>query len=229
MRECLPWVIVGIGSYLLGSVPTGLLVTRAKGIDIRKVGSGNIGATNVFRALGKWWGGVTLFADALKGFVPAFVFPLLVKQFLWGSGVGAQSTVESTALGTHLALMCSALAVAGHNWPIYLRFKGGKGVATSAGALIGLAPWAALAGFGAWLVVFIISRYVSLASISAALVIAVTAWFKYRDSGLAMPATLTGLALVLVWRHRGNIGRLLRGEENKIERRNRKQEMPADQ
>jgi glycerol-3-phosphate acyltransferase PlsY len=114
------------------------------------------------------------------------------------------------------------LAVMGHNWPVYLGFKGGKGVATSTGALVGLAPWCALAGFGVWLLVFLSTRYVSLASISAAVAICVLAWVTTMKDGFVLPLVLTLLAIILIWKHRENIGRLLRGNENRIELRKKK-------
>ena len=114
----------GLSAYLIGSLPFGLIVARwVGGVDIRHAGSGNIGATNVFRMVGRGWGIFTLLLDALKGFVPAFLFPLWAGQ----SGSG-------------FALLCGCAAIAGHNWPVYLRIKGGKGVATSAGVLPRLPP-----------------------------------------------------------------------------------------
>ena len=157
--------ICGILAYLLGAIPFGLLIARANGVDIRAVGSGNIGATNVFRALGKGWGILAFACDALKGFIPASVFPFLAKM-LWAFDGGAV-----------LPLVGACLAIAGHNWSVYLRFKGGKGVATGVGALIGLAPMAAGVGLLTWALVFVAKRYVSLASIAAAIMVAGAVWF----------------------------------------------------
>ncbi|MEI6218735.1 MAG: glycerol-3-phosphate 1-O-acyltransferase PlsY [bacterium] len=199
-------VSLAVFSYLLGSVPTAFLVAKAHGIDIRTVGSGNVGATNVFRALGKWWGLLTFFSDLMKGFIPGMVFPLIAGRWLGYDGKA-----------TYLGLVCAALAIAGHNWPIYLHFKGGKGVATSAGALMGVAPIAGAIGLGAWLLVFLPTRYVSLASIVAALAISISAWILYLDKGPVLPGVLTVLAGILIIRHHANIGRLLSGTENRIE------------
>ncbi len=204
------WLVAGTLSYLVGAVPTGLLTGLAKGVDIRKIGSGNIGATNVLRALGKGWGLFTLVIDALKGLVPVLLFPMVAEKI-----TGRVQTSE-------LSLLCGVLAVMGHNWPVYLGFKGGKGVATSTGALVGLAPWCALAGFGVWLFVFLSTRYVSLASISAAVAICVLAWVTTMKDGSVLPLVLTLLAIILIWKHRENIGRLLRGNENRIELRKKK-------
>ena len=188
-----------LAAYLLGSVPNGLLVARLKGIDIRKVGSGNIGATNVFRSVGKSWGILTFVCDALKGFLPAWLFPLLTGD-------------SNPALG----IFCGALAIAGHNWPIFLKFKGGKGVATSAGVLLGIAPTAVGIGLLSWLVLFLSTRYVSVASVGAAIVVPLAGWFLYRD-GFLLPITLTVLGLVAVARHHSNIRRLIAGTEHRFE------------
>jgi glycerol-3-phosphate acyltransferase PlsY len=188
-------------AYLLGAMPNGLLIARLKGIDIRKVGSGNIGATNVMRSVGKPWGIATFVLDALKGFVPAFVFPAVFPS---GAGPAAVGVFSGVA------------AILGHNYPIYLRFRGGKGVATSAGVLLGIAPLAVLIGLGGWLLVFLATRYVSLASIVAAAVIVVCGWLAYRREGLLLPTTLTLLGILAIWRHRSNIQRLLAGTEHRF-------------
>ena len=199
------WTLfVGV-SYLLGAIPTAFIVARAKGVDIRQVGSGNVGATNVFRSVGKGWGIFTFAMDAMKGFVPAWVFPRVALSWLGYAG------------GPELGLACAAAAVAGHNWPIYLRFKGGKGVATSAGALIGIAPLAALVGVVAWLAIFLPTRYVSLSSMVAAVAVCALAWFHCYGKGLALPVAFTLLAALLLWRHRSNIARLAQGKETKIQ------------
>lgn len=195
----------GILAYLLGAIPFGLLIARAKGVDIRTVGSGNIGATNVFRALGKGWGILAFTCDALKGFVPASVLPLLARK-LWAFDDGAV-----------LPLVCASLAIAGHNWPVYLRFKGGKGVATSVGALIGLAPMAAGAGLSTWALVFLATRYVSVASIAAAIVVAGAVWLFYAQTGMLLPGIVTALCALVILRHKSNIQRLIHGSENRFE------------
>jgi glycerol-3-phosphate acyltransferase PlsY len=199
----LAWIISGTAAYLLGAIPFGYLVARARGVDIRKAGSGNIGATNVFRCVGKSWGILTFCADAAKGFVAAFVFPLLASRIS----------------GTHMPsapVLCACLAVAGHNWPVYLRFRGGKGIATSAGALAGVAPAAVGIGAAAWIIVFLTTRYVSVASISAAVSIPVSAWLLYRGGSLVLPSALSLLGVVAVWRHRSNLRRLLQGTEHRV-------------
>lgn len=205
MTTAMIYSVCGVLAYLLGAIPFGLLIARAKGVDIRAVGSGNIGATNVFRALGKGWGILAFTCDALKGFIPASVFPLLAKT-LW--------TFDGA---TVLPLVCACLAIAGHNWSVYLRFKGGKGVATSVGALIGLAPVAAGIGLLTWALVFVATRYVSLASIVAAIMVAGAVWIFYAQAGILLPCVLTVLCALLIWRHKNNIQRLLHGAENRLE------------
>lgn len=195
-------------AYLLGAVPFGLLLARLKGVDIRKVGSGNIGATNVLRSVGKPWGIATFALDALKGFVPAFVFPIV------GSRLG--SHFQSLELP---AVLCGVAAILGHNFPVYLGFKGGKGVATSAGALLGLAPLAVAIGMAVWAVFFFTLRYVSLASIVAALSIVVSGWALYRGGGLLLPVVLTVLGALVIARHHANIRRLLNGTESRFARK----------
>lgn len=189
--------VLTLVAYLLGAVPFGLLVARSKGVDIRKQGSGNIGATNVLRVIGKGWGIFTLVLDALKGFVPAYFFPIIGQvDAEWG-------------------VLFGVAAILGHTFPVYLGFRGGKGVATSAGMLLGTAPAAVGVGFVCWVVVMLLSRYVSLASIVAALATAATVWVL-GDKPLAVRVVLTLLALLVVWLHRANIKRLLNGTENRF-------------
>lgn len=197
-----------LAAYLLGAIPNGLLIARLKGIDIRTVGSGNIGATNVFRSVGRGWGILTFALDALKGLIPAWGFPLL-----WARMTGQPANPD-------FGILFGVAAIAGHNWPVYLGFKGGKGVATSAGVLIGIAPAAVLVGAVCWGLVCFLSRYVSLASIAAAVAVPVAGWFLYRPSrGLLLPGVLALLGLVIIVRHKANIQRLLKGTENRFGRK----------
>ncbi|MDD5678222.1 MAG: glycerol-3-phosphate 1-O-acyltransferase PlsY [Kiritimatiellae bacterium] len=205
MTTALIYTVCGVFAYLLGAIPFGLLIARANGVDIRTVGSGNIGATNVFRAMGKGWGMLAFVCDALKGFISASVFPLLAKT-LWAFDGGAV-----------LPLVCACLAIAGHNWPVYLCFKGGKGVATSVGALMGLAPIAGCVGLLAWVLVFLATRYVSVASIVAAFIVAGMVWIFYAKTGILLPLVLTAMCGLAVLRHKSNIQRLIHGTENRFE------------
>lgn len=194
--------VLAIVSYLLGSIPFGLLIARSRGVDIRSHGSGNIGATNVFRVVGKGWGIFTFVLDALKGFVPAFVFPPIVNlDGEWG-------------------VLFGLAAILGHSFPVFLGFKGGKGVATSAGMLAGVAPLAVLVGFACWAVCMVVSRYVSLSSIVAAIAVAITVWLQ-GDKGLIVNVALTLLAVLVIWLHRANVKRLLNGTENRFGKKRR--------
>ena len=188
-------------SYVIGSIPFGLLISKAKGVDIRKQGSGNIGATNVLRCLGKPLGISCFVLDALKGYLPAALFPLIGK-------------VDPT-----FGILFGTAAILGHNFPIFLNFKGGKGVATSAGVLLGVAPLAVAIGLLAWILVFKISGYVSLGSIIAALVVIATGWTA--GYGPVIATALTLLGALTVWRHRENIKRLAAGTENKFRRKSK--------
>ena len=196
-----------LGSYLLGAIPLGLVFARFKGVDIRKVGSGNIGATNVFRCVSKPLGVATFMGDAVKGFIPAFFFPRLAEGLL------------HTEAAAWLGLVCGCAAIAGHNWPVYLGFKGGKGVSTSAGMLIGLAPAAAGIGALAWVALVAATRFVSVASMGAAAAVPLAGWWLYARDGLLLPSALTVLGLLVIWKHRANIQRLMRGEEHRFGRK----------
>ncbi|NLX25167.1 MAG: glycerol-3-phosphate 1-O-acyltransferase PlsY [Lentisphaerae bacterium] len=189
-------VILGVVAYLLGAMPFGLLVARSRGVDIRQQGSGNIGATNVFRVVGKGWGVFTFVLDALKGFIPAFVFWRLAH------------------LGAEWGVLFGILAILGHTFPVFLKFKGGKGVATSAGMLLGVAPVAVGIGFLCWVLCLVFSRIVSLSSILAAVAVAVSVW--WMDNGLTVRIALTVLSLLVIWLHRANIKRLMNGTEHRF-------------
>jgi glycerol-3-phosphate acyltransferase PlsY len=186
-------------AYVIGSIPFGLLISKAKGVDIRKQGSGNIGATNVLRCLGKPLGITCFVLDALKGFLPAALFPMIGK-------------VDPT-----FGILFGTAAILGHNFPIFLNFKGGKGVATSAGVLLGVAPLAVVIGLLTWVIVFKTSGYVSLGSIIAALAVIATGWTAGYGSVIATALTLLGA--LTIYRHRENIKRLAAGTENKFQRK----------
>ena len=205
-------VFLTIVSYLLGAVPFGLLVAKMHGVDIRSKGSGNIGATNVFRVIGKGWGIFTLVLDALKGFIPAFVFPMISSRLLTQAS-------DAGNLGAEWGVLFGVAAIIGHTFPVYLKFKGGKGVATSAGMLLGVAPLAVGIGFVCWVICMVLSRYVSLSSIIAAIAVAVTVWVDPRQESIVIRVSLTIMAGLIVWLHRANIKRLLNGTENRFGKR----------
>ena len=198
-------------SYLLGSIPAGYLVGRIAGIDIRHAGSGNIGATNVTRVLGKRYGYPVFIVDFLKGLVAVSMSILIEKR--------AQPVLVPTQLfGIVAAISC----VIGHSFPVWLGFKGGKGVATSMGALFGLMPFVALIGVGVWVITFEVTRYVSVASMTAALAVPISIL-------ILMPLKQTGgavllyfsicLAALVIFRHRSNLSRLVRGTEPRFKRK----------
>lgn len=193
--------------YFVGSTPFGLLIGKFNGIDIRRYGSGNIGATNVNRVLGKGWGVFCFAMDLLKGLVPVL---LLIA---WTEG-------EET-LRTWTPVLAAGGAVAGHVWPWWLRFRGGKGVSTTIGAVVGLAPWSVLAALVGWGLIFKLSRYVSLASLGAAVILPLSALIISIWAPIPVPTTglLFLLCVVIVVRHRSNIARLRAGTENRFEKR----------
>ena len=198
------YLLTVLGAYLLGSIPTGFLVARWKNVDITKVGSGNIGATNVFRILGKGPGIFVLVTDAAKGAVAVLFVPGLAVAL---SGAGS----------VWLPAVAAVSAVLGHNFTCWLRFKGGKGIATSAGVMAALVPEAFLVIVAAWIVVFALSRYVSLASIAAAVVLPPATYLTVRsDLQWPLVGLTTLLAVLAVWRHKPNIQRLLAGTENRF-------------
>ena len=206
MAATLQWLFCGICAYLLGAVPFGFLIAKVKGVDIRTVGSGNIGATNVFRSVSKPLGILTFALDTLKGFCGVQLIPL------------ALACLTGTAIdGMALPVFCGAMTVAGHNWTCFLGFKGGKGIATSAGMLLGLSPAGVGIALLVWIVAFVSTRYVSVASIIAASALAIAVWPLYLNAqGVWFPAVLTLLALVAIWKHRTNIARLRAGTESRF-------------
>ena len=193
------YVLLILGSYLLGSFPTGYLVGRARGIDIRQYGSGKTGGTNVQRTLG--WGAMLLVAsaDAIKGLVA-----VLLAQQVTGSAL--------------VVVLCGLAVIAGHNWPIYIQFKGGSGVGTGFGVLIGLAPIVAAISFIVVRVPAVLTRYISLGSITAAAVMPIVVIVCARNGQLPIEYAAFGLAAsaLVLWRHRGNMRRLLAGTERKV-------------
>ncbi len=219
-----PVLIAGVIGYLLGSLPFGFLVARAHGVDIFKAGSGNPGATNVKRVLGPKAGNLVYLLDALKG-AAAAAWP-----WAWQASQGAVLGVALEhghlhalhAIDVALPYCLAGLvgAVLGHTFSVFTRFRGGKGVATASGGLLVLMPVPILIGAAVWCVTFSLSRYVSLASILAAIVVPATAWVLGLHLALEVVVTLLGLLVIL--RHAANIRRLLAGTEHRWERRERK-------
>ena len=197
--------------YLFGSFPAGYFAGRIAGIDVRSAGSGNIGATNVLRVLGKPWGYTVFFVDAFKGFAAVRVAFFLAEHLTF-----------ARPQAVYFAILAAVMCVVGHTFPIWLRFKGGKGVATSVGAIFGLMPVAAVTIFLIWVIVFEITRYVSVASIIAAsscppAVALFIHWKIIEGTGLLYFSIV--MAIFIVWRHRSNFSRLLKGTEQRFTRK----------
>jgi glycerol-3-phosphate acyltransferase PlsY len=208
----LAFIVIAVAAYLLGSIPTGYLVARAKGIDIRAVGSGNIGATNVFRMVGKTAGVFALIIDGLKGYVACTWLCDWVLTFMGGP----------TADTELYRILAGITAVLGHNFTCWLKFKGGKGIATSAGVFFALAPLAAGIALATWIVAAVLTRYVSIASIVAAVALPTAVWLT-KDS-LLLGIVTTALGLLAIFKHRGNIQRLLNGTEQSLGQKSATQE-----
>ncbi len=211
-QETMYYLSVFIGAYLIGSIPFGFIIGRLNGIDIRKHGSGNIGATNILRTLGKQWGIPCFALDFIKGLAP-----VLIVKYLVSSNI----ITDSSMIAPVLAAMGT---VVGHIYTIFLKFKGGKGIATSAGCLIALAPYPLLIALIVWIIIFYSSRYVSLASVAAAAILPLNAlacnFFgigeKASNAEIIVLALLGALA---VFRHKSNIKKLLNGTENRFEKK----------
>lgn len=196
-------IIYLLAAYVLGSIPFGLLIGRSvKGIDIRQFGSKNIGATNVFRVVGKKWGIFAFFLDALKGYL-AITWPAYLNIHF-----------EQT----YIYIAAAVFTIAGHSFPIWLSFRGGKGVAVSLGVFLALTPVPALLSFGLWIIIFLISHIISMASLTAAVCFPVMIVLTMRSTDLF--PWIFGISLLLMlfifYTHRENVRRLLKSEEKKL-------------
>ncbi len=202
-----------IAAYLIGSIPTAYWIGKAFfNIDIREHGSKNMGASNTFRVLGPVWGIIVLIIDLGKG-MAAVQLALLVHSTDW--------------LGTEKSfwqLLFGLVAVAGHVFPIFAGFRGGKGVATLFGLVLAIQPWIALISIGAFLIVVFLTRYISVGSIIAAVVFMACVWFAYKESNVYMRWFSIMAATLVIFMHRSNIMRLLKGSENKFNWRKKKKE-----
>jgi glycerol-3-phosphate acyltransferase PlsY len=205
------FILIALLSYLMGSVPAGYIAGRFAGIDIRRVGSGNIGATNVLRVLGKPYGYAVFLFDFCKGVGAVRASILIINAAHSGNHQ------ESELVG----VMAGVLCVLGHTYPVWLGFKGGKGVATSVGVLFGLMPVAALTVLAVWFVTFQATKYVSVASIVAAVALPVIAavMVHFEKAGMPLVYFSACLAVVIVWRHRSNVSRLMKGTEPSFRRK----------
>lgn len=205
----LSYIAVAVAAYLLGSIPTGFLVAKARGIDIRSVGSGNIGAANTFRAIGRSAGIFVLIMDALKGFAAVELSYLILRLF----GI----TDPGTAI--HYRVVAGIFAVLGHNYTCWLWFKGGKGIATTAGVYLALAPWSVCFGFIAFILGVLITRFTSVGSMLAAIVLTTVVCLTQQD--LTLRIVTIALCVLAILKHRTNIQRLIAGTENRIDFRKR--------
>ena len=210
MDKSVIWILWAVGAYLVGSIPFGFLVGKMRGKDIRTLGSKNIGATNVYRTVGKPWGILAFLCDFLKGFLPT----LAAQKF---------------GNADWLPLMVGILTVAGHMWTCFMKFKGGKGSATGFGMLVALTPVLVLTAFAVWVVVMLVSHYVSLGSIVAAAFLMVVVWLPLSDwvdwrilcrctgyHDLPLCILVTVLCAFAIWKHKTNIIRLRAHAESKI-------------
>lgn len=189
--------ILLIASYLLGAIPFGLIIGKVwRGIDIREFGSGNIGATNVYRTLGPGPGITVFVADVLKGLLPVLVARRMAPEVAW------------------LAVASGVIAILGHTLSVFLRFKGGKGVATSLGVGIGLMPHIAAIAFAIWVVLFAATRYVSVASMLASISVPIMMWRTHEPTAYKIFGVF--VAVYVVIKHRSNIVRLIQGKENRF-------------
>ena len=222
--------IVGILlSYLLGSVPFGLLIGFAKHIDVRKLGSKNIGATNVARALGSFkWFVLVFILDFIKGLLPALLFSYLAIQ------LGETNSDFFFAKNpVYISTIYGLAAILGHMFPVYLIFKGGKGVATGAGVVVALTPVSFAIAFAVFLLVFFCSKYVSLGSIMASIgLVAAHIIFSGTEAfGKELPITcfLILICLLIIIKHRTNIKRIFNAEEEKISIKRKKQKSESNE
>jgi glycerol-3-phosphate acyltransferase PlsY len=213
MTTFVAYLVLPVVAYLVGSVPFGYLLVRAvRDLDVRTVGSGNVGATNVARALGLRWGVVSFLLDFGKGLLPSAALAPL----------GAHLVPHRSELV--LALAYGGCAIAGHLYPIYLRFHGGKGVATSAGVLTGAATLPVVIAAGVWVLALIATRRISAASMLAAVFLTpiaiAVAWGRPEDRDrLLLVAFCLVVSAIVLWRHRGNLRRIREGSEPRIGRR----------
>lgn len=222
-------------AFIVGSIPFGLLIARAKGVDIRAHGSGNIGATNVLRIVGKKYGIACLVLDLLKGLVPTLLAISLVRFSGGGqsmvipavAALGVEFPADKQWLAQTIHVVTGLAAILGHNYSPLVGFRGGKGIATSGGVLVALMPAAVVILILIWVILFFSTRYVSVASIGAAVALPLLtvcgSWFhgKFADGTWNRPLLIFAVlaAVMAVWRHRSNIRNLMAGTEHQFRRK----------
>ena len=209
----LSYILTALGAYLLGSIPFGYLMAKAKGIDIRSVGSGNIGATNAMRVLGKPAGIFVLLMDALKGYAAVCLGVAVFTKFQSASAESANHAAVMTQ-ALNQGINAGIFAVLGHNYTCWLRFKGGKGIATTAGVYLALAPWALLITLGIFIIALLLTRYVSVASMSAAIALPISVYWMQNNEQLSIVTFAFGV--LAIYKHKSNLQRLMAGTENRL-------------
>lgn len=223
--------------YLIGSIPSGYLVAKSRGIDIRQHGSGNIGATNVRRTLGKGPGNLVFICDVLKGLIAVIIGKVVASSahfhFIENNSFATATSHQVFSFPVAVAALIAGVAcILGHNFPVWLKFKGGKGIATSAGVMIGMMPLVAIGAALVWLVVFYSTRYVSLGSIAAAVslpILVLGLFFIGWLSGWPYFYFAIIAGFLGVWRHRANIQRLIAGTEPRFEKKKKSEPTPPDE
>ena len=212
----LAYIIVAVAAYLLGSIPTGYLVAKAKGIDIRSTGSGNIGATNAMRVLGKPAGIFVMLVDCGKGFAACFLVGIFYIPEIYRLRILNLDQTE------HSQVIAGIFVVLGHNYTCWLKFKGGKGIATTAGVYLALAPIALGIALAVFILTVLITRYVSLGSIIAAIVLPIAVWSNRENlawsnrENIFLESVTIALSLLAIYKHKSNIKRLMAGTESRI-------------
>ena len=214
------FIISLLAAYLIGSFPFGFWIAKLKGIDIRNHGSGNIGATNVFRNLGAKFGILVLILDMAKGFIPVLLGSIIILKEI------PTETLNRESIEGIIYVSLAIVTIIGHNYTLWLGFKGGKGIATSAGSIIPFLPEVLIGSVIIWIAVFFTSRYVALASIAAALSLPILTYcldhnYLFPDINSSNPVLLFGIiaGLMAIWRHKSNIRRIISGEEEKFKKR----------
>jgi glycerol-3-phosphate acyltransferase PlsY len=232
--EYLPYIVVGLAlaSYLIGSLPFGYWVGLARGVDIRTLGSKNIGFTNVLRVLGPAAGALVMVLDVLKGVVGILVARQFYFPYIPSATVAGVTYPAGYAIGIAMPylVLIGLCAVLGHTFSPFLKFKGGKGIATSLGVLLALSWQVGVIALGIWILLVAVTRYVSLASLLAALSLPISSYFLLKDETREWMLVLTIALLILVTvKHRANIGRLLNGTEAKFGQRVAVPALPAEE
>ena len=202
MENTMVWILWLLGAYLIGAIPFGFLIGKMRGVDVRTVGSKNIGATNVYRTVGHKWGFLAFFCDFLKGFLPS----LAATIFL--------SNLSNPSNFSNLPVLTGMACVIGHTLTVFMRFRGGKGVATAFGMMVALATYPALLAFAVFVVTVWLSHYISLGSMLAAATLGVLVWIFPCILAVRVIAVL--VAVFVIVKHKSNIQRLMKGCENKI-------------